>query len=189
MSLDEAMAEVRRYLDAKRTLPHDLAAIPQMDSRRRQIFLLESSIAQLAEVTAKFGVIEPHSKAGALGLFLKRVVRKAIGWYSRPVHEFDRTVIEALQHVRQDMQGLQQQIDALAAERSAPPPQMDAFRSTVELLFANIVTVQSLRGALQEKLPEIQSTIEEMQATTERELADLKAALLEQWFPGVAPHK
>jgi hypothetical protein len=184
MSLEEAMAEVRRYLDVNgaslRATSNRGAAAP---GQPRQFALLGSSIARLSQVSATYGQIEPDGKGGAFGSYLKRIIRKAVGWYSRPMYEFDRTVIEAFEQTRLDMLGLQQQINALSSGRGQQPEQAELLRSMIELLFANIATVQSLRQALQNERPEFQQRFEELLNRSEAELADIKSALLEQLPP------
>jgi hypothetical protein len=187
MSLEEAMAEVRSYLDAtgasprRASVPRELAAAP---GQPRPFALLGSSIARLSQVAAKCGEIEPDGKGGAFGSYLKRIIRKAIGWYSRPVYEFDRNVIEAFEQTRLDMLGLQQQINGLTANSTQPAEHAELLRSIVELLFANVATVQALRGAIQDERPEFRLRFEELLKTSEAELADIKTALLEQLSPG-----
>lgn len=187
MSLEEAMAEVRRYLEASgnlpRTTPSPGAIAGAGTGQARQFALLGSSIARLSRVSATYGEIAPDGKGGAVGSYLKRIIRKAIGWYSRPVYEFDRTVIEAFEQTRLDMLGLQQQISALSSSRGQQPEQAELLRSTIELLFANIATVQALRQALQNERPEFQRRFEEALSRSEAELADIKSALLEQLTP------
>ncbi len=178
------MAEVRRYLEASgslpRTTPSSGAATGAAAGQARQFTLLGSSIARLSRVSATYGEIAPDGKGGAFGSYLKRIIRKAIGWHSRPVYEFDRTVIEAFEQTRLDMQGLQQQISALTSSRGQQPEQAELLRSMIELLFANIATVQALRQALQGERPEFQQKFEELLNRSEAELADIKSALLEQ---------
>jgi hypothetical protein len=182
MSLEEAMAEVRRYLEvdgaSPRAMSNRAAAAGAAPGQPRQFALLGSSIARLSQVSATYGQIEPGGKGGAFGSYLKGIIRKAIGWYSRPIYEFDRTVIEALEQTRLDMLGLQQQINALAAAETQPT-QRDLLRSVIELLFVNMATVQSLRQALQNERPEFQQRFEELLKTSEAELADIKATVLE----------
>jgi hypothetical protein len=192
MSLDEAMAEVRRYLDATgathRGAPQSQVAGGTGLAQPRQFTLLGSSIARLSQASARYGVIEPDGKGGVAGSYLKRLIRKAVGWYSRPAQEFDHTVIEALEQTRLDMQGLQHQIVALASDRSRQTGQAELLRSMIELLLANIVAVQSLRQALQEQQPGLQPRFEELLSRFEDELAEVKTALLEQ-LPGGSPDK
>ena len=175
------MAEVRRYLNATGASPRGASqAAGGALAQPRQFTLLGSSIARLSQVSAKFGVIEPEGKGGAIGSYLKRAIRKAIGWYSRPAQEFDRAVIEALEQTRLDMQGLQHQIVALASDRSRETGQADLLRAMIELLLANVVAVQSLRQAVQEQQPGLLPRFEELLDKFEGELAEVKAVLLEQ---------
>jgi hypothetical protein len=126
MSLEEAMAEVRRYLRASGSVATDsVQATNQYSggsnaSRSSQFPMQAAMITRLSEIAARLGEVEPHSKLGTAGVLLKRMVRKAIGWYSRPVHEFDRTAIELLQQIRHDMLGLQQQIASQQQEMANP---------------------------------------------------------------------
>lgn len=192
MSLEEAMAEVRRYLNARgsldRTPSQYEAGVDAALVQPRQFTLLGSSIARLSQVAARQGGIERNSKAGVLGVYLKRIIGKAIGWYSRPVYEFDHTVIEAFEQTRLDMQGLQQQINALTPDRSRQSAQIELLRSIIELLVVNIATVQSLRQALQDKEPDLQSRFEELLKVFESERADIKTTLL-QLLPPELPGK
>ena len=178
------MAEVRRYLDAGRGLAQTAGGLRAGGSARRPVFLMDDSIENLAHITNRLGVIDPNSKFGAPVVFLRRAIGKMIGWYSRPAHEFDRAVVEMLRHLRQDMQGLQRQIEALAAEQRGHAAQGDVLRSTVELLCANIAAVRSLRSAVEENDPQIKSRIDAIAAAMEAEVADLKGALLEPGSPG-----
>lgn len=193
MSLEQAMAEVRRYLGAKGSLDRTASQAQEVGdtvlTQPRQCALLGSSITRLSQVAARQGGIEPNSKAGVLGVFLKRVIGKAIGWYSRPVYEFDRTVVDAFEQTRLDMQGLQQQIQGLAADRRRQSEQTELLRSILELLFVNIATVQSLRQALQDERPDFQQRFDELLNTSEGELAVVKTALLEQLPPRPAQNK
>jgi len=177
------MAEVRRYLEARNnpscnpaswTTPGKTGSGAVLSS---QFNMQSANIAGLSEIAARQGKVEPHSEMGAAGVFLKRAVRKAIGWHSRPVHEFDRATVAALQQVRQDMLGLQQQIAALRQEiaNGTPAPTQPAgesvhaqnasseedelLRLMIEL-FKNLVAVQALRQALREENPQLLERIE-----------------------------
>jgi hypothetical protein len=128
-NLEQAMAEVRQYLAAQNKLG---ASQPAGRSARAlgtattssQFNGQSANLQRLSEIAARLGEVEPNSKLGALGVYLKRAVQKAIGWYSRPDHQFDYAVIEALQQIRQDMVAIQQQIPALHKEaRPLPPPE------------------------------------------------------------------
>ncbi|MGB8885671.1 MAG: hypothetical protein WCC87_03060 [Candidatus Korobacteraceae bacterium] len=185
MSLEQAMAEVRRYLEASGSLARPASAAgAAAPGQARQFTLLGSSIARLSRVSATYGEIAADGKGGAFGSYLKRIIRKAIGWYSRPVYEFDRTVIEAFEQTRLDMLGLQQQISTVASD-GRQMEQAELLRSMIELLFANIATVQALRQAVQSERPDFQQKFEELLKSSEAELADIKSALLEQLPPAL----
>lgn len=203
MNLEQAMAEVRRYLEAKNsagtnpvvwTSPGKTGSSAASPS---QFNMQGANLAGLAEIAARLGEVEAHSEMGAAGVFLKRAVRKAIGWYSRPVHEFDRATVAALQQVRQDMLGLQQQIAAfrqqiasgtqaateLAGEsvrvRSSSSEQDELLLLMIEL-FKNLVAVQALRQALRDENPQLLERVEALLSKVEGESSELKAALLTQ---------
>jgi hypothetical protein len=201
MSLEQAMAEVRRYLEARNnpgSNPASWASPGKTGSSAvssSQFNMQSANLAGLSEIAARQGQVEPHSEMGAAGVFLKRAVRKAIGWYSRPVHEFDRATVAALQQVRQDMLGLQQQIAALRQEIGTVTPaatqsageSVHAQNSTSERdqllllmieLFKNLVAVQALRQALREENPQLLERVAVLLNKVESEFSELKAALL-----------
>ena len=196
------MAEVRRYLEAKNSAGSSLASWTSPGKTgsgaalSTQFNMQGANIAGLSEIAARLGEVEPHSEMGAAGVFLKRAVRKAIGWYSRPVHAFDRATIAALQQVRQDMLGLQQQIVALRQEvtnstpaataglagesihlQSSSSEQDELLLLTIEL-FKNQVAMQALRQALREENPQLLQRLEVLLSKVEGESGELKAALL-----------
>lgn len=206
MNLDQAMAEVRRYLEAKNgagSNPAPRASQGSMASaanRSSQFTMQAANLTRLSEIAARLSEVEPHSEFGAAGVYLKRVLRKLIGWYSRPMHEFDRAMLEALQQIRQDMLALQQQIAALRQEmaNSTPaatqlaqpvgepvPPrdsssqQAEVLRLMVEL-FKNLVAVQGLRETLQRENPELVQRVDTLLDKMEGESQELKAALLKR---------
>jgi len=199
------MAEVRRYLAAKNRAGSGLSsgsgkadsgAVPSSQFNMQAV-----NLAGLTEIAARLGQVEPHSEMGAAGVFFKRAVRKAVGWYLRPVHDFDRATIEALQQVRHDMLGLQQQIAALreemanstsAAAQSAGEPVFVQSSSsehdellllTIEL-FKNLVAVKALRQALLEENPHLLQRVEALLTKVEGESNDLKDALVTQLMQG-----
>jgi len=207
MNLEQAMAEVRRYLEAKNSAGSSLASWTSPGKTgsgaalSTQFNMQGANIAGLSEIAARLGEVEPHSEMGAAGVSLKRAVRKAIGWYSRPVHDFDRATIAALQQVRQDMLGLQQQIVALRQEvtnstpaatelagesvhvQSSSSEQDELLLLTIEL-FKNQVAMQALRQALREENPQLLQQLEVLLNKVEGESSELKAALLTRLMQG-----
>ena len=190
MSMEQAMLEVRRYLAARSNTSGEQtpkAAQHRTAALRAVPFSMQAAMAgRLSEIAARLGELDPHSKLGAPGVFLKRIVRKAIGWYLRPVHEFDRTAIELLRQIRQDMVGLQQQIAALQEQDTAAQPReiqdRDDFekREAVSLmieLYKNVTAVQSLRRALRDEDPELLRRVETVLDRIEGESQELKTAL------------
>lgn len=202
MSLEQAIAEVRGYIDTKSKTAAAAGTGEYLDgsltARSSQFEMQAVLIARLSEIAARLGEVEPNSKLGSPGVFLKRIIRKMIGWYSRPVYEFDRAALETLQQVRHDMYGLQQQIAALqqeiARDASAIPTfhgdtvgpgkthyhttqQPEALSLLIEL-FKSIVAVQEFRRILHEENPELVQQLEELLDEAEDESQELKAALI-----------
>jgi len=200
MSLEQAMAEVRQYLAAKAAASaapgsSELASVA-LDAS--QFTLQAALLGRLAEISTRLGQVEPNSKLGPPGVLLKRIVRKLIGWYLRPVHEFDRAVIELLQQIRHDIAGLQQQISTIQQEMakrnfatlalarpkpgSAPAQrpaseQPEALSLMIEL-FKNIVAVEALRQAFHQERPELLPQCEALLTQVEEESQALKTVLM-----------
>lgn len=191
MSLERAMLEVRRYL-ASGNSPSATRAAGTAQNRshipRAAQFSTQAAMAnRLSEIAARLGEVEPNSKLGAPGVFLKRVVRKAIGWYSRPADEFDRSAIGLLQQIRQDMIGLQQQLVALQEQDASPQSsgvQSDSEASSPEAvllmieLFKNVNAVQAFRQALRDEDPNLLRKFEKVLDQIESESQELRAALM-----------
>ncbi len=191
MSLERAMLEVRRYLAAGNTNSGKQvagAAQSRSNTVRTGQFSTQAAMAnRLSEIAARLGEVEPNSKLGAFGVFLKRVVRKAIGWYSRPAHEFDRSTVELLHQIRQDMIGLQQQVSMLQEQDVSAQPQgvqsggesgpHEGMLLMIEL-FKNINAVQSFRRALRDENPDLLRKFETILDKIEGESQELRAALM-----------
>lgn len=193
MSLEQAMAEVRKFLEARDRSGVTKIALTDDGLLRGsgQPFPMQGAyLARLEDIADRLDSVEPHSKLGAAGVFLKRIVRKAIGWYSRPAHEFDRTTLEALQQVHQDMFELQQQIAALQAsqDNSVPASQMiaglasapsDPVESLIELS-KTLAAVQLLRQSMSpddsQRVPEL----ERLLSNIESDAVEKKNVLLQQ---------
>ena len=113
-------------------------------------------------------------------------MRKTIGWYSRPAHEFDRAAVELLQQIRQDMIALQQQVAALQETDVALQAQPIQDRNESERrealllmieLFKNVTAVQSFRQALRNEDPELLRQVETLLDKIEDESRELRAGL------------
>ncbi len=172
MNLEQAMGEVRSYLDKKKRqagMPPEVAGLAA-----GQLSMQSAFIARLADIATRLGQVEPNSKLGPPGVLLKRLGRKTIGWYSRPAQEFDRTTIEAFHQIRSDMLQLQQQIAALdkrvgeAANRfgsewnlagaSHAPP--DELLRSMFTLFKGMIATPSVRQSLQDENPALLDKVE-----------------------------
>ena len=189
MNLEQAMGEVRAYLD-KKSRP----VMPVADNALQpagQLSLQSAFIAQLGNIATHLGQVEPNSKLGPPGVFLKRVVRKAIGWYSRPAQEFDRTAVETFHQIRQDMLQLQQQIVALnqrigedgrtpdrtASDMSpASGSPMTASQSDLQrsmlTMFRVLIGTRAVRQALQDENPGLLQKVEGLLETMDAQLRD-----------------
>lgn len=171
MNLEQAMAEVRAYLEAKKYSPvqGDFSTFAA-----GQLSMQSAFIGRLNDIAARLGQVEPNSKLGAPGVFLKRLLRKSIGWYSRPAQEFDRTSLETFQQIRQDMLQLQQQVlflsnkiaamqlpvEGMSESRSGSRP--DELSRSMFSLFRSMIAAPPVRRALQEERPELLEKVESL---------------------------
>ena len=92
MDLNQAMGEVRAYLDKKKRqagMSPEAIGFPA-----GQLSMQSAFIARLADIATRLGQVDPNSNLGPVGVFLKRLLCKMIGWYSRPAQDFDRTTVE-----------------------------------------------------------------------------------------------
>ena len=180
MNLEQAMGEVRAYLDKKKldaAMPADVPGLPA-----GQLSMQGAFIARLADIATRLGQVEPNSKLGPPGVFLKRVMRKSIGWYSRPAQEFDRTAVETFQQIRNDMLQMQQQIVALNKRVAELPAthfaseihsQSTAYQGellrAMSSLFKGLIATPAVRQALQDDNPALLNKVEGLLATVEAE--------------------
>src|ERR1700691_5029283 len=189
MNLEQAMGEVRAYLDKK-----NRQVVTTADNTMQpagQLSLQSAFIAQLGNIATRLGQVEPNRKLGPPGVFLKRVVRKAIGWYSRPAHEFDRTAVETFHQIRQDMLQLQQQIVALnqrMGEASRTPERTSAkvgpasatpmtanqndLQRSMLMMFRVMIGTRAVRQALQDENPGLLQKVEGLLETMDAQLRD-----------------
>jgi hypothetical protein len=172
-SLEQAMAEVRAYLEAKKIYA---AAQPDMvNFAAGQMSMQGAFVGRLTDIANRLDQVDPNSKLGGAGFFLKRITRKLIGWYSRPSHEFDRTAVHAFAQVRQDMLLLQQQIAALQRKIDTSPnqlgPESIAERTSANgseqmdmmlLLFRSTINSPAVRKALQQEKPDLLRRVEKL---------------------------
>ena len=193
MSLEQAMAEVRRYLEMRNnpTTAVDAEILQRGPAAPRpsQFTMQGEMIGRLAEIAGRLDQVEADSKLGLPGILLKRGLRKLIGWYSRPAQQFDRTTLELLNQVRHDMLQLQQQIMALqqgamrtsAADGDSPVTgqDSDAFLLMIEL-FKNTFALHAFRQALRGESPELLKRYEASLDKAEQETRELKNTLLRQ---------
>ncbi len=182
MDLEQAMGEVRAYLDKKKRqagMSPEAIGFPA-----GQLSMQSAFIARLADIATRLGQVDPNSNLGPVGVFLKRLLCKMIGWYSRPAQDFDRTTVEMFHQIRSDMLQLQQQIVALnkrVAESPTPATQIfsemhgqpaadqaELVRSMV-LVFKGLIATQAVRQALQDENPALLNKVERLLATVEAE--------------------
>jgi hypothetical protein len=176
MNLEQAMGEVRAYLEAKKKT----AGLPLDDtSVAGQLTFQAAFVARLIDISARLGQVDPNSRLGPPGYFFKRVIRKLIGWYSRPEHEFDNTTIQALQQIRHDMLRMQQQIATLSEKvvdggTRPAPEQPQADEANVQLamlsLFRGVIGSPAVRQALQSENPELLQKVDALLTEAETDL-------------------
>jgi hypothetical protein len=184
MSLEQAMEEVRAYLDAQRSRT---TAQPEMGNFvPGQLSMQGSLVDRMADIARRLGEVEPNSKLGPPGVFLKRIVRKLIGWHAKPAHQFNRTAVEAFRQIRQDMLHLQQQVADLSrkvdAERSSTlspagvttgrdlETNRDELWRSVLALFRSLIDEAAVQAALQRDKPELLRKVESLLSKAEAEL-------------------
>jgi hypothetical protein len=185
MNLEQAMEEVRSYLEAKKNYVEIQADFGNFVAG--QLSMQAAFISRMAEISTRLGQVEPHSKLGPPGVFLKRLLKKLIGWHAKPAQEFDRTAVEAFQQIRQDMLQLQQQIVVLNKKIDAgkTPPFPDAAAMKIsgrdqqanrnELLrsmlamFRNLIAAPAVQAALQNEKPELLQRVESLLNAAEAE--------------------
>ena len=178
------MAEVRAYLEAKQVYS---AAQPDMvNFAAGQMSMQSAFVGRLTDIANRLDEVDPNSKLGGIGFFLKRTVRKLISWYSRPAQEFDRTAVHAFSQIRQDLLLLQQQISTLQTKmekRDTSMPGYPATESTVGpvvdqadrmqmmiLLFRSTVSSPAVRNALQSEKSDLLQRIEKLLSEVEHDL-------------------
>ncbi len=185
MNLEQAMEEVRAYLEAKRNYVEIQADFGNFVAG--QLSMQGAFISRMAEISTRLGQIEPNSKLGPPGIFLKRLLKKLIGWHAKPAQQFDRTAVEAFQQVRQDMLQLQQQIVVLSKKIDAaktPFPDSAAMRisgrdqqanrdelwRSMLAMFRSLIAAPAVQSALQKEKPELLHRVESLLNTVEAEL-------------------
>jgi len=186
-SLEQAMAEVRAYLEAKNIYA---AAQPDMvNFGAGQMSMQGAFVGRLADIANRLDQVDPNSKLGGAGFFLKRTVRKLIAWYSRPLQEFDRTAVHAFSQIRQDMLLVQRQVADLqrkvetqsAAATTNPKTASSAMRSDTDqvrmmlLLFRSTIQSPAVRKALQQEKPDLLQRAEKLLNEVERDVSDESA--------------
>ena len=184
MNLEQAMEEVRSYLEAKKNYVEIRAELGNVVAG--QLSMQGTLISRMAEISTRLGQVEPNSKLGPPGVLLKRILKKLIGWHAKPAQEFDRTAVDAFQQIRQDMLQLQQQIAELSKKVDAgeslpfpnaestvsgrePKTDRDELLSSMLALFRSLIAAPAVQTALQNEKPELLQRVERLLATAEAE--------------------
>ena len=186
MNLEQAMEEVRVYLEAKKSYVEIRADLGNVVAG--QLSMQGTLISRMAEISTRLGQVEPNSKLGPPGVLLKRILKKMIGWHAKPAQEFDRTAVDAFQQIRQDMLQLQQQLAGLSkkldggqrlsfpsGELSAVPEcepgtDRDELLRSMLALFRSLIAAPAVQTALQDEKPELLQRVERLLTATEAEL-------------------
>jgi len=153
MDLEQAMAEVRNYLEAAKNAALKSQAA-QGAPASAAFGTQDAIITRLWSIAGRLGGhTDLNSKLGLPGTLLKRTVRKIIGWYSRPAYEFDHVLLESLYQIRQDMIGLQQQVTALRQELASAIPALPPVAQSADgsALMGSSESEAALTPALEEK--------------------------------------
>ncbi len=185
MNLEQAMEEVRAYLEAKKNYVEIKADLGNIVAG--QLSMQGTLISRMAEISTRLGEVEPNSKLGPPGVLLKRILKKLIGWHAKPAHEFDRTAVEAFQQIRQDMLQLQQRIVELSKKidagdklpfpnahstsvsESEPQTDRDELLRSMFGMFRSLIAVSAVQDALQNEKPELLNRVESLLNATEAE--------------------
>jgi hypothetical protein len=188
MNLEQAMEEVRAYLEAKKNYVEIRADLGNVVAG--QLSMQGTLISRMAEISTRLGQVEPNSKLGPPGVLLKRILKKLIGWHAKPAQEFDRTAVDAFQQIRQDMLQLQQQIAELSkkldAGQSLPFPSSDSMTASglepqmdrdellcsMLALFRSLIAAPAVQTALQNEKPELLQRVERLLTTAEAEFGN-----------------
>jgi hypothetical protein len=185
-NLEQAMEEVRSYLEAKR---NHVGIEPDFGKFvAGQLSMQGAFISRMEEISTRLGQIEPNSKLGPPGVFLKRLLKKLIGWHAKPAQEFDRTAIEAFQQIRQDMLRLQQQIvvlnkkidagqsvslpssESMKASGRASQTNRDELLRSMLAMFRSLIAAPAVQTTLQNEKPELLQRVESLLNRAEAEL-------------------
>lgn len=171
MNLEQAMEEVRAYLEARKNYSEIQADFGSFVAGR--LSMQGAFVSRMAEISTRLGQVEPNSKLGTVGIFLKRILKKLIGWHAKPAQEFDRTAVEAFQQIRQDMLQLQEQIvvlnkkidtgqslafptaESVLASGNDSKANRDEFLRSMLQLFRSLISAPAVQTALQSEKPEL----------------------------------
>ena len=185
MSLEQAMEEVRAYLEAKKNYgeaPPDFGNVVP-----GQLSMQGALVSRMGDIANRLGQVEPNSKLGPPGVLLKRILKKLIGWHAKPAQEFDRTAVEAFHQIRQDMLQLQQQIAVLSKKVDAgqplpfpsaesttvagrhPQANRDELLRSMLVLFRSLIDAPAVQTALQNEKPELLRRVETLLDKAEAE--------------------
>jgi hypothetical protein len=185
MNLEQAMEEVRSYLEAKKNYVEIRADLGNVVAG--QLSMQGTLISRMAEISTRLGQVEPNSKLGPPGVLLKRILKKLIGWHAKPAQEFDRTAVDAFQQIRQDMLQLQQQIaelnkkvdagqslpfpsaESITVSGREPKTDRDELLSSMLALFRSLIAAPAVQTALQNEKPELLQRVERLLTTAEAE--------------------
>lgn len=185
MNLEQAMEEVRVYLEAKNNYVEVRADSGNVVAG--QLSMQGTLISRMAEISTRLGQVEPNSKLGPPGVLLKRILKKLIGWHAKPAQEFDRTAVEAFQQIRQDMLQLQQRIvelntkidagegqalpkvESRASSAREPLTDRDELLRSMLAMFRSLIAAPAVHAALQKEKPELLNRVKRLLNAMEAE--------------------
>jgi hypothetical protein len=112
ISLEQAMQEVRRYLEARQR-NDSMRAESQLASRDDwSVSAIDDCIARLIDLADRFDY-RPDISIGFWRNFAKKLLARLLRWHIQPSQQYAWTTIAALRTIRQDLLRMRQQLSQL----------------------------------------------------------------------------
>jgi hypothetical protein len=112
MSLEQAMEEVRRYLEASQGNDSTHAESQLGGREDRGVSAIDDCIARLVDLADRFDYRQDTS-LGFWRNLAKKVLARLFRWHIQPSQQYAWTTIAALRTIRQDLLRIQQQLSQL----------------------------------------------------------------------------
>lgn len=123
----------------------------------RDFSSLQREIETALEGTRQVGQINPRNPGlhNAAIQFVKKVMRRSLAWYTRPLHHFQGGVIRALQHILVLLEGQQESLQTVSDELARQATEATALENTTSVL------EQRLRQEFNERMSRMEVCHEE----------------------------